>query len=57
MALFQQREWQAAQGLFEAALQKDPQDGPAAYYRDWCRECVQSSPLTDDWNVVHMKDK
>ena len=57
MALFHQRDWQTAQGLFETALLKAPQDGPAAYYRDWCRNCVESSPLTDDWNVIHMKDK
>lgn len=57
MGLFFQREWQEAGGLFEALLLRKPQDGPAAYYRDWCRDCVQSSPLTDDWNVIHLKEK
>jgi len=57
MELFHGREWPAAQGLFDALLVKRPQDAPAARYRDWCRECLQSAPLTDDWNVIHMKDK
>lgn len=57
MGLFFQREWQAAGELFEALLLKKPLDGPTAYYRDWCRDCMQSSPLTDDWNVIHMKEK
>jgi adenylate cyclase len=57
MELFHGREWQTAQGLFDALLVKRPQDAPAARYRDWCRECLQSIPLTDDWNVIHMKDK
>jgi len=57
MELFHGREWQEAQGLFDALLVKRPQDAPAALYRDWCRECLQSKPLTDDWNVIHMKDK
>jgi len=57
MELFYQREWQAAGELFEAALLKNPQDGPAAYYRAWCAQNLESSPLTDDWNVIHMKEK
>lgn len=57
MELFHHREWHAARELFEAALQQQPQDGPAAYYRDWCTRCLDSSLLTDDWNVVHMKEK
>jgi len=57
MELFHSRQWQAAEGLFEALLLQQPQDAPAARYRDWCRDCIQSSPLTDDWNVIHMKDK
>jgi adenylate cyclase len=57
MELFHRREWQSAQGLFEALLRQRPQDAPAARYRDWCRDCLQSSPLTDDWNVIHMTDK
>src|SRR5512133_67585 len=56
MELFYQREWQAARELFEAALLKKPQDGPATYYRDWCAQNLESAPLTDDWNVIHMKD-
>jgi len=57
MALFYGREWQAAGELFEALVQKNPQDGPALYYRDWCSRYLQSSPLTDDWNVIHLKEK
>jgi adenylate cyclase len=57
MELFHGREWPAALELFDALLVKRPQDAPAARYRDWCRECLQSAPLTDDWNVIHMKDK
>lgn len=57
MALFSRREWAAARELFNSALLQSPQDGPAAYYRDWCGQYIVSSPLTDDWNVVHMKEK
>ncbi|MBC8018327.1 MAG: adenylate/guanylate cyclase domain-containing protein, partial [Verrucomicrobia bacterium] len=57
MELFHAREWQAAQNLFEALLLQQPQDGPAARYRDWCRDCLKTSPLTADWNVIHMTDK
>lgn len=62
MGLFHRREWQSARELFGAALLQQPQDGPARHYRDWCSQCLKSpsgtsSPLTDDWNVVHMKEK
>jgi len=57
MELFHGREWQAAQGLFEALLLQRPQDAPSARYRDWCRDCLKTSPLTADWNVIHMTDK
>lgn len=57
MELFHRGEWLAARELFESALLQSPQDGPAAYYRDWCSRCLASSPLTDDWNVVHMVEK
>ena len=57
MELFYQQEWQTARGLFEAALLQKPQDGAATYYREWCSRCLTSSSLTDDWNVIHMKDK
>ncbi len=60
--LFHRREWQPAGELFEMVLLLKPEDGPAVYYRDWCRQCQEFSPgtsslLTDDWNVVHMKEK
>lgn len=57
MELFHRREWQSARKLFEEALLLKPNDWPAGYYRDWCIRCIDSSPLTDDWNVVHMKEK
>jgi hypothetical protein len=57
MELFHGRDWLAAQGLFEALLVQRPQDAPASRYLDWCRDCQISSPLTDDWDVIHMKDK
>jgi adenylate cyclase len=57
MELFHRREWKSALGLFEALLVLHPHDDPTTRYRDWCRDCLQSSPLTDDWNVIHMTDK
>jgi adenylate cyclase len=57
MGLFHCREWQAAGELFEVLLVQRPQDAPAARYRDWCRDCLKSSPLTEGWNVIHMTDK
>lgn len=57
MELFYGREWQAARDLFEGILQQEPQDGPAALQRERCRDLLESSPLTDDWNVIHMKEK
>ncbi|KAB0665360.1 adenylate/guanylate cyclase domain-containing protein [Oryzomonas japonica] len=54
---FHHREWQAAAALFEEALSQRPQDGPALFYLDWCRRCLETPPLTDDWNVIHMKEK
>lgn len=57
MELFYQRNWQPAGELFEALLLQKPQDGAAAYYLNRCRDCLLNSPLTDDWNVIHMKDK
>jgi adenylate cyclase len=57
MELFYGKHWQAAHGLFEEFLQENPHDGPTALYRDRCRELLESSPLTDDWNVIHMKEK
>jgi adenylate cyclase len=57
MGLFHNRRWQEAGGLFQSLLALQPQDGPAAYYLNWCGECQKNTPLTDDWNVIHMKDK
>jgi hypothetical protein len=57
MELFYGHQWQAALELFEQFLQRYPQDGPAALCRDRCRELLGNPPLTDDWNVVHMKEK
>ena len=57
MELFHGRQWQAAQELFEALLEQHAQDGPSIHYRDWCRDCLTSTPLTDDWNVIHLKEK
>jgi adenylate cyclase len=57
MKLFHDRRWQEAGDLFQSLLALQPQDGPAAYYLNWCGECLKNTPLTDDWNVIHMKDK
>lgn len=57
MELFRLRRWQAALELFESALLLQPQDGPALFYRDWCNRCLASSPLTDNWDVIHMSEK
>jgi hypothetical protein len=57
MELFYGMEWQAARDLFEEFLQGNPQDGPAALYCDRCREFRECPPLTDDWNVIHMREK
>jgi adenylate cyclase len=57
MELFHRRRWQEAGECFDMLLTQRPQDAPAARYRDWCRECLASPPLTDDWNVIQMKDK
>lgn len=57
MELFHLRRWQAALELFESALLLQPQDGPALFYRDWCSRCLASSPLTENWDVIHMSEK
>jgi len=57
MGLFHSRNWREAEVLFGQLQAGNPHDAPAAMYRDWCRTCMEKSPLTDDWNVIHMKDK
>jgi adenylate cyclase len=57
MELFYRKEWLAAHDLFAGFLQENSQDGPAVLYRDRCREFLEFSPLTDDWDVIHMKEK
>lgn len=57
MELFYRQEWQKAEELFESVLQKQPGDGPTIFYRDRCRHLLASSTLTDNWNVIQMKDK
>jgi adenylate cyclase len=57
MELFYGKKWQAARDLFEGFLQGNPQDGPAVLYCDMCREFRECPPLTDDWNVIHMREK
>jgi adenylate cyclase len=57
MELFYNRQWEAALDLFDGFLRVRPGDGPAALYRDRCRELLNNAPLTDDWNVVTMKEK
>jgi adenylate cyclase len=61
MELFYSREWSTARELFESFLIEQPDDWPSAYYRDWCSSCLESYPssslLTDDWNVIQMKEK
>lgn len=57
MALFHARRWQEALPLFEAVLSLRPEDGPATLYRDWCRRCLEDTPLNEDWNVIHRTEK
>jgi adenylate cyclase len=57
MELFYRREWQAAEEIFDTLSVRNPQDAPAARYREWCRDCLKSSPLTEEWNVIHMTEK
>jgi len=54
---FHRKEWETAGALFDETLSRRPQDGPARLYREWCRRCQETPPLTDDWNVIHMKEK
>jgi adenylate cyclase len=55
--LYYQGKWQQAHELFKTVLMKKPGDGPAGYYLERCRIFLQNPPLTDDWNVIHMKEK
>ncbi len=57
MELLYGKQWQAAHDSFERILGEHPQDGPAALNRDRCLEFLRSESLTDDWNVIHMKEK
>ncbi len=57
MALFHTRRWREALLLFESILSRRPEDGPATLYRDWCRRCLEDTPLTEDWNVIHRTEK
>jgi adenylate cyclase len=57
MELFYGKQWQAAHDSFERILREYPQDGPAALNRDRCLEFLRSESLTDDWNVIRMKEK
>ncbi len=48
---YKQRDWEAAARLFRAALDADPDDGPAAVYLERATEYV-TAPPPPDWDFV-----
>lgn len=50
-------EFRQAAGLFQQALDIDPQDGPSKVYLERCQDYIQNPP-PEDWDGVYvMKTK
>jgi adenylate cyclase len=57
LALYERRDWKAAQAAFQAALDLAPDDNPAKLYHKRCGEYLIKPPA-DDWDgVVNLSQK
>jgi adenylate cyclase len=54
---FMKQEWDSAIAAFDSALEILPGDGPAEYYRKWCKELSGRSELTAGWDIIKMTVK
>jgi len=55
--LFRQRQWKEAEESFDSALAILPDDGPSIFYRERARECLAGSGLTENPDIIKMKEK
>ena len=55
--LFMEQEWDSAIAVFDSILEISSGDGPAEYYRKWCKELSEKSELTDGWDIIKMTVK
>ncbi|MEE9524449.1 MAG: adenylate/guanylate cyclase domain-containing protein [Thermodesulfovibrionales bacterium] len=55
--LFMEQAWDSAIAVFDSILEVFPGDGPAEYYRKWCKELSGKSELTDGWDIIKMTEK
>ncbi len=51
LAAYQRRDWELAARYFQAALDSNPQDGPAGVYLERARDCIANPPPAD-WDFV-----
>ncbi|TAN39239.1 MAG: adenylate/guanylate cyclase domain-containing protein [Nitrospirae bacterium] len=54
---FRERRWQDAFARFNEVLERRPDDGPALFYRERTGQILSDPSLTDDFDIIKMKDK
>jgi adenylate cyclase len=57
MAIYRKTDWQGAAETFEAILGDYPDDGPASFYLEQCRERINHPPPPDDPCTINMTKK
>jgi adenylate cyclase len=57
LALYRQERFTDAIALFASILERYPDDGPAAFYKNRCQELMTHFPLTKSWDVLTMTEK
>lgn len=53
LQMYRKKEWQKAIGMFQEALNKDPNDGPSLTYMERCKGYIQDPPL-ENWDGVYV---
>ncbi|MHB8882309.1 MAG: CHASE2 domain-containing protein [Thermodesulfovibrionales bacterium] len=57
LAAFRDRRWQEALSRFSEVLAHRPDDGPSLFYRQRTEQVRTDPSLTDDFDIIKMKDK
>ncbi len=57
LALYRQKGFADAIALFTSILDRYPDDGPAAFYKNRCENLMAHFPLTKSWDILTMTEK
>lgn len=57
LSAFRDERWGEAASLFQGVLEAFPNDGPAAFYLDYCKQYMHNPPESDRPSVIQMTSK